>query len=101
METKNLRNIFFNSIKLKNESYTYRKQNFKNSANIYLNLPLLTINSFETGDSENDIENLKKQIFQNKVNINNKKKELQFLKIQYNKLIKENRTYKKLIYEVL
>ena len=47
METKNLRNIFFNSIKLKNESYTYRKQNFKNSANIYLNLPLLTINSFE------------------------------------------------------
>lgn len=101
METKNLRNIFFNSIKLKNESYTYRKQNFKNSANIYLNLPLLTINSFETGDSEKDIENLKKQIFQNKVNINNKKKELQFLKIQYNKLIKENRTYKKLIYEVL
>ena len=66
-----------------------------------MNLPLLTINSFETGDSEKDIENLKKQIFQNKVNINNKKKELQFLKIQYNKLIKENRTYKKLIYEVL
>ena len=35
------------------------------------------------------------------MNINQKKKELQFLKIQYNKLIKENRNYKKLIYGVL
>ena len=99
MESKNFRNLFFNSIK--NENYAYRKQNYKNSTNAYLNLPFLTINSFETGDSEKDIENLKKQIFQNKVNINNKRKELQFLKIQYNKLIKENRAYKKLIYEVL
>ena len=62
---------------------------------------LFALNAFEGSNPTNSIDNLKKQIFQSKININKKKKELQILKIQYNKLLKENRTYKKLIFEVL
>ena len=103
MDFKSNRQIFFNTIKKRadNNDNSLKKTNFRKSLNEYLNLPLLTINTYENVDSEKDIETLKKQIFQNKININKKKKELQILKIQYNKLIKENRTYKKMIYEVL
>ena len=58
-------------------------------------------NSTESNHAENDVEELKKLIIQNKVIINDKEKELKLLKIKYNKLLKENRTYKKMIYEVL
>ena len=101
MESKLNRSLLFNSSKSKNESHSLGKQCLKNSQNIYLNLPLLTINSLESNYFEKDVEELKKILFQNKVTINDKKKELQVLKIQYNKLLKENRTYKKVIFEVL
>ena len=101
MDSKLNRSLLFNSSKQKNESHSLGKIYLKNSQNIYLNLPLLTINSLENNFADKDVEELKKILFQNKVNINNKKKELQVLKIQYNKLLKENRTYKKVIFEVL
>ena len=101
MESKLNRSLLFNSSKSKNESHSLGKQCLKNSQNIYLNLPLLTINSLESNYFEKDVEELKKILFQNKITINDKKKELQVLKIQYNKLLKENRTYKKVIFEVL
>lgn len=101
MDSKLNRSLLFNSSKQKNESHSSGKIYLKNSQNIYLNLPLLTINSLENNFADKDVEELKKILFQNKVNINNKKKELQVLKIQYNKLLKENRTYKKVIFEVL
>jgi chromosome segregation protein len=102
MESKSSRSFVFNSVKRKNENKNYGKPNFKHSLNIYLNLPIVAVNAFEgSNPTTNSIDNLKKQIFQSKININKKKKELQILKIQYNKLIKENRTYKKLIFEVL
>lgn len=102
MESKSSRSFVFNSVKRKNENKNYGKPNFKHSLNIYLNLPIVAVNAFEgSNPTTNSIDNLKKQIFQSKININKKKKELQILKIQYNKLLKENRTYKKLIFEVL
>ena len=103
MNFKIHRHLIYNTIKQsgENSANIYKKQYFQNLHNASLNLPFLTINSTETCDTEKAVENLKKQIFQNKVNINKKKKELQVLKIQYNKLIKENRAYKKMIYEVL
>ena len=102
MESKSSRSFVFNSVKRKNENKNYGKPNFKHSLNIYLNFPIVAVNAFEgSNPTTNSIDNLKKQIFQSKININKKKKELQILKIQYNKLLKENRTYKKLIFEVL
>ena len=97
MNSTNFRNIFFNEQNQLEESNIFKQKNLNSN----MNLPLLTINSFDTGDYERDITNLKKQIFQNKTNFNKKKEELQFLKIKYNKLVRENRNYRKLIYEVL
>ena len=97
MNSSNFRNLFFNEQNPLNESNIFKQKNLNSN----MNLPLLTINSFDTGDYERDITNLKKQIFQNKTNFNKKKEELQFLKIKYNKLVRENRNYRKLIYEVL
>ena len=101
MDTKFHRILLFNSSNIRNENNSCGKTNFKNPANIYLNLPFLSNNSFENGNSEKDVEYLKKQVYKNKVTINEKKKELQVLKIQYNKLLKENRADKKMIFEVL
>lgn len=71
-------------------------------------LPLLTYSSISFYDSlpsENakgvGIEILKKKLISNKSNINKKKAELQDLKIQFNKLMKENKNHKNLIYEIL
>ena len=71
-------------------------------------LPLLTFNSISFYDSINsdnlnnlDIDSLKKKLISNKSNINKKRTELQDLKIQYNKLIDENKNHKNLIYEIL
>ena len=71
-------------------------------------LPLLTYSSISFYDSlpsENakgvGIEILKKKLMSNKSNINKKKAELQDLKIQFNKLMKENKNHKNLIYEIL
>lgn len=71
-------------------------------------LPILTLNSLSFYDSlplENskllDVDSLKKKLLLNKTNINKKKAELQELKIQYNKLMRENRNHKNLIYEIL
>jgi hypothetical protein len=71
-------------------------------------LPLLTFNSISFYDSipsDNpnnlDIDSLKKKLISNKSNINKKRTELQDLKIQYNKLIDENKNHKNLIYEIL
>ena len=97
MNSSNFRNLFFNEQNPLDESNIFKQKNLNSN----MNLPLLTINSFDTGDYERDITNLKKQIFQNKTNFNKKKEELQFLKIKYNKLVRENRNYRKLIYEVL
>ena len=97
MNSTNFRNIFFNEQNQLEESNIFKQKNLNSN----INFPLLTINSFDTGDYERDITNLKKQIFQNKTNFNKKKEELQFLKIKYNKLVRENRNYRKLIYEVL
>ena len=101
MESKNIRRILFNSLKQKKENNSFNIKNFKKLQNINIKLPILINNPTEIGNSTRDIENLRRNIHQAKINVNEKKKELQFLKIQYNKLIKENRTYKKLIYEVL
>ena len=101
MESKNIRRILFNSLKQKKESNSFNIKNFKKLQNINIKLPILINNPTEIGNSTRDIENLRRNIHQAKINVNEKKKELQFLKIQYNKLIKENRQYKKLIYEVL
>ena len=107
MDSKINRSFLFNSSKSKNEGHNLGKAHIKNGQ--YLNLPLLTINSIESNYAEKSVEDLKKLLFQNKVTINDKRKELQVLKIQYSKfikiliywLIKENRTYKKVIFEVL
>ena len=99
MDSKINRSFLFNSSKSKNEGHNLGKAHIKNGQ--YLNLPLLTINSIESNYAEKSVEDLKKLLFQNKVTINDKKKELQVLKIQYNKLLKENRSYKKVIFEVL
>ena len=101
MESKNIRRILFNSLKQKKEGNSLMLKNLKNLKNLHIKLPMITNNQNEIGTSTKDIENIRKQIHQVKINVNEKKKELQFLKIQYNKLIKENRGYKKLIYEVL
>ena len=101
MESKNIRRILFNSLKQKKEGNSLMLKNLKNLKNLHIKLPMITNNQTEIGTSTKDIENIRKQIHQVKINVNEKKKELQFLKIQYNKLIKENRGYKKLIYEVL
>ena len=102
MDSKSNRTILFNNtLKSKNERNRLGKIKIKNVKGISLNLPFLTINSTESNHAENDVEELKKLIIQNKVIINDKEKELKLLKIQYNKLLKENRTYKKMIYEVL
>ena len=102
MDSKFNRTILFNNtLKSKNERNRLGKIKIKNVKGISLNLPFLTINSTESNHAENDVEELKKLIIQNKVIINDKEKELKLLKIQYNKLIKENRTYRKMIYEVL
>ena len=101
MESKNIRRILFNSLKQKEENNSFNIKNFKKLQNINIKLPILINNPTEIGNSTRDIENLRRNIHQVKINVNEKKKELQFLKIQYNKLIKENRQYKKLIYEVL
>ena len=101
MESKNIRRILFNSLKQKKENNSFNIKNFKKLQNINIKLPILINNPTEIGNSTRDIENLRRNIHQAKINVNEKKKELQFLKIQYNKLIKENRQYKKLIYEVL
>ena len=99
MDSKINRSFLFNSSKSKNEGHNLGKRYTKNGQ--ILNLPLLTINSIEANYAEKNVEDLKKLLFQNKVTINDKRKELQVLKIQYNKLLKENRTYKKVIFEVL
>ena len=101
MESKNIRRILFNSLKQKKENNSFNIKNFKKLQNINIKLPILINNPTEIGNSTRDIENLRRNIHQAKINVNEKKKELQFLKIQYNKLIKENRQYKKSIYEVL
>ena len=101
MESKNIRRILFNSLKQKKENNSFNIKNFNKLQNINIKLPVLINNPTEIGNSTRDIENLRRNIHQAKINVNEKKKELQFLKIQYNKLIKENRQYKKLIYEVL
>lgn len=101
MESKNIRRILFNSLKQKKEGNSLMLKNLKNLKNLHIKLPMITNNQTEIGTSTKYIENIRKQIHQVKINVNEKKKELQFLKIQYNKLIKENRGYKKLIYEVL
>ena len=102
MDSKSNRTILFNNtLKSKNERNRLGKIKIKNVKGISLNLPFLTINSTESNHAENDVEELKKLIIQNKVTINDKEKELKLLKIQYNKLTEENRTYKKMIYEVL
>ena len=99
MDSKINRSFLFNSSKSKNEGHNLGKGYTKNGQ--ILNLPLLTINSIEANYAEKNVEDLKKLLFQNKVTINDKRKELQVLKIQYSKLLKENRTYKKVIFEVL
>ena len=102
MDSKFNRTILFNNtLKSKNERNKFGKLKINNIKGISLNLPLLTINSTKSNHAENDVEELKKLIIQNKVTINDKEKELKLLKIQYNKLTEENRTYKKMIYEVL
>ena len=101
MDSKILRLLLFNLSIKRNVNSSYTKPNLKNSPNIYLNLPFIPNNSFENENSEKDVEYLKKQVLKNKITINDKKKELQVLKIQYNKLLKENRADKKMIYEVL
>ena len=92
--------------------FNYRKQKtdykLKSNSISKNQLPLLEFNSISFYDSlpsENlyalDIESLKKKLILNKSNINKKKTELQDLKIQYNKLINENKNHKNLIYEIL
>ena len=67
--------------------------------------PLLTFNSISNYDSPTnsklEIEALKNKLIVNKTNINKKKQELQELKIQYKKLLDENKTNKNLISNIL
>ena len=94
----------------KNFSNNYmRKQptdyKLKSSKSKKQQLPILTLNSLSFYGSlpleNSDVDSLKKKLLLNKTNINKKKAELQELKIQYNKLMRENRNHKNLIYEIL
>ena len=94
----------------KNFSNNYmRKQptdyKLKSSKSKKQQLPILTLNSLSFYGSlpleNSDIDSLKKKLLLDKTNINKKKAELQELKIQYNKLMRENRNHKNLIYEIL
>ena len=84
MDSKILRLLLFNLSIKRNVNSSYTKPNLKKSPNIYLNLPFISNNSFENENSEKDVEYLKNQILKNKITINDKKKEFQVLKIQYN-----------------
>ena len=101
-----------NSFNKKFSNNYMRKQptdyKLKSSKSKQQQLPILTLNSLSFYDSlplENskllDVDSLKKKLLLNKTNINKKKAELQELKIQYNKLMRENRNHKNLIYEIL
>ena len=92
----------FNYQKTKTENKLKSNSTKKNQ------LPLLTFNTLSFYDSlpsessnNLDIESLKNKLISNKSKINKKKTELQELKIQYNKLIDENKNHKNLIYEIL
>ena len=67
MDSKSNRTILFNNtLKSKNERNRLGKIKIKNVKGISLNLPFLTINSTESNHAENDVEELKKLIIQNK-----------------------------------
>ena len=110
--TKNNTKYILNNPILRKFNFQKQKTDYKlksNSNSTKKNkLPLLTFNSISFYDSINsdnlnnlDIDSLKKKLISNKSNINKKRTELQDLKIQYNKLIDENKNHKNLIYEIL
>ena len=112
ISTKNNTKYILNNPILKKFNFQKQKTDFILKSNTSKNknnqLPLLTFNSISFYDSipsDNpnalDIESLKKKLISNKSNINKKKTEIQDLKIQYNKLIDENKNHKNLIYEIL
>ena len=100
-----LNNPIVNKFNFQKQKTDYKLKSNSTAKN---QLPLLEFNStsfYDSFPSENlyilDIESLKKKLILNKSNINKKKTELQDLKIQYNKLINENKNHKNLIYEIL
>ena len=112
LTTKNNTKYILNNPNLKKFNFQKQKTDYilKSNSNKIKNnqLPLLTFNSISFYDSipsDNpnnlDIDSLKKKLISNKSNINKKRTELQDLKIQYNKLIDENKNHKNLIYEIL
>ena len=91
---------------LKKFNYQKTDNKLKSNSTKKNQFPLLKFNTLSFYDSlpsENsnnlDIEYLKNKLISNKSKINKKKTELQELKIQYNKLIDENKNHKNLIYE--
>ena len=112
LTTKNNTKYILNNPILKKFNFQKQKTDYilkSNSTKTKNNqLPLLTFNSISfydsiPSDNQNnlDIDSLKKKLISNKSNINKKRTELQDLKIQYNKLIDENKNHKNLIYEIL
>ena len=112
LTTKNNTKYILNNPILKKFNFQKQKTDYilKSNSNKIKNnqLPLLTFNSISfydsiPSDNQNnlDIDSLKKKLISNKSNINKKRTELQDLKIQYNKLIDENKNHKNLIYEIL
>jgi len=103
--TNNSFNKNFSNSNMRKQPTDYK---LKTSKSKQQQLPILTLNSLSFYDSlpsENskllDVDSLKKKLLLNKTNINKKKAELQELKIQYNKLMRENRNHKNLIYDIL
>ena len=99
-----LNNSLYNTFNLKKQNTDFK---LKSNSTSKRQLPLLTYSSVSFYDSLPsdangiDINSLKKKLILNKSNINKKKAELQDLKIQFNKLMKENKNHKNLIYEIL
>jgi hypothetical protein len=102
----------FNNTNSIDKKFNLKKQKtdfkLKSNSTSKRKLPLLTYSSISFYDSlpsENSkvigIDILKQKLISNKSNINKKKAELQDLKIQFNKLMKENKNHKNLIFDIL
>ena len=85
------------------KGYRLKSSTIKNK-----HFPLLTFTSkslndilFSNNSNNIDLNSLKKILISNKSKMNKKKAELQELKIQYNKLLNQNKNIKNLIFEVL
>ena len=92
MNSSNFRNLFFNEQNPLNESNIFKQKNLNSN----MNLPLLTINSFDTGDYERDITNLNQKKINSHLKIKELEHQVQKAKIKFQGLLTKFEKYIKL-----